>query len=149
MAWARPAKGRNISHQQKKLNEKELREFRARFTRADSATRRLRHAVLSAAGGKSGDQYLLERRKRWGISAAAAGGGAAQGAVAAAFKRVPQGLGAIGGVEHDGVCAVAQPLLRDKQIGRHIVPIIPDEARTFGMDALFREIGIYAPRAAL
>jgi pyruvate dehydrogenase E1 component len=40
-------------------------------------------------------------------------------------------------------------LLRDKQIGRHIVPIIPDEARTFGMDALFREIGIYAPKGQL
>ena len=36
-------------------------------------------------------------------------------------------------------------LLRDKQIGRRIVPIIPDEARTFGMDALFREVKIYAP----
>ncbi|MCX7916165.1 MAG: pyruvate dehydrogenase (acetyl-transferring), homodimeric type, partial [Verrucomicrobiae bacterium] len=40
-------------------------------------------------------------------------------------------------------------LLRDKQIGRHIVPIIPDEARTFGMDALFREIGIYSPKGQL
>jgi pyruvate dehydrogenase E1 component len=40
-------------------------------------------------------------------------------------------------------------LLRDKRIGRHIVPIIPDEARTFGMDALFREIGIYAHQGQL
>jgi pyruvate dehydrogenase E1 component len=40
-------------------------------------------------------------------------------------------------------------LLRDKQIGRRIVPIIPDEARTFGMDALFREIGIYSPKGQL
>ena len=37
-------------------------------------------------------------------------------------------------------------LLRNKQIGKRIVPIIPDEARTFGMDPLFREIGIYSPK---
>src|SRR5690606_29641016 len=36
-------------------------------------------------------------------------------------------------------------LLRHKELGKHVVPIIPDEARTFGMDALFREIGIYSP----
>src|SRR5437016_5938321 len=40
-------------------------------------------------------------------------------------------------------------LLRNGKIGKHIVPIIPDEARTFGMDALFREIGIYAPKGQL
>jgi pyruvate dehydrogenase E1 component len=40
-------------------------------------------------------------------------------------------------------------LLRNKSIGRQIVPIIPDEARTFGLDALFREIGIYSPKGQL
>lgn len=35
-------------------------------------------------------------------------------------------------------------LLADKNIGKHIVPIVPDESRTFGMDALFRQVGIYA-----
>ena len=35
-------------------------------------------------------------------------------------------------------------LLRDKSIGRRVVPIIPDEARTFGMDALFKDFKIYA-----
>ncbi len=36
-------------------------------------------------------------------------------------------------------------LVKDKEIGKHIVPIIPDEARTFGMEGLFRQLGIYAP----
>jgi pyruvate dehydrogenase E1 component len=36
-------------------------------------------------------------------------------------------------------------LLRDKQLGRHIVPIVPDESRTFGMEGLFRQVGIYSP----
>ena len=40
-------------------------------------------------------------------------------------------------------------LLRNKEIGKHIVPIIPDEARTFGMDALFRQIGIYSSKGQL
>jgi len=40
-------------------------------------------------------------------------------------------------------------LLRNKDIGKNIVPIIPDEARTFGMDGLFREIGIYSPKGQL
>src|SRR6185369_5261351 len=40
-------------------------------------------------------------------------------------------------------------LLRHDDIGKQIVPIIPDEARTFGMDALFREIGIYSPKGQL
>ena len=40
-------------------------------------------------------------------------------------------------------------LLRHEEIGKRIVPIIPDEARTFGMDALFRQIGIYSPKGQL
>src|SRR5205085_12471832 len=36
-------------------------------------------------------------------------------------------------------------LLRDKQLSRHVVPIIPDESRTFGMEGLFRQVGIYSP----
>src|SRR5262249_61446676 len=40
-------------------------------------------------------------------------------------------------------------LLRHDDLGKRIVPIIPDEARTFGMDALFRQIGIYAPQGQL
>src|SRR5207237_3623933 len=40
-------------------------------------------------------------------------------------------------------------LLRNKEIGHRVVPIIPDEARAFGMDALFREIGIYSPKGQL
>src|SRR5690606_11955845 len=43
-----------------------------------------------------------------------------------------------------GFVRLLADLLRDKTIGRHIVPIVPDESRTFGMDALFRQVGIYA-----
>jgi len=40
---------------------------------------------------------------------------------------------------------VLAALLRDKQIARHVVPIVPDESRTFGMEGLFRQVGIYSP----
>ena len=40
-------------------------------------------------------------------------------------------------------------LTRDKQIGKHIVPIVPDEARTFGMEGMFRQVGIYASQGQL
>ena len=43
---------------------------------------------------------------------------------------------------------VLAALLRDKQLGRHIVPIVPDESRTFGMEGLFRQVGIYSPSAS-
>ena len=42
-------------------------------------------------------------------------------------------------------CACSPTLLRDKSIGKHIVPIVPDEARTFGMEGMFRQLGIYSP----
>ena len=41
-------------------------------------------------------------------------------------------------------CACSRPLLRDKQIGRHVVPIVPDESRTFGMEGMFRQLGIFS-----
>ena len=44
---------------------------------------------------------------------------------------------------------VLAALLRDKSIGRHVVPIIPDESRTFGMEGLFRQVGIYSPDGQL
>src|SRR6185437_4820586 len=40
---------------------------------------------------------------------------------------------------------VLAALLRDKAISKHIVPVVPDESRTFGMEGLFRQIGIYSP----
>ena len=50
-----------------------------------------------------------------------------------------------GDVDDDGRGAAARRLLRDKTIGPRVVPIVADEARTFGMDSLFRQVGIYSP----
>ena len=61
-----------------------------------------------------------------------------------ALRGVLQGHGRPQGVDDDGVRAVLSKLLRDKEIGELVVPIVPDEARTFGMESLFRAVGIYS-----
>jgi pyruvate dehydrogenase E1 component len=65
------------------------------------------------------------------------------------FEEFFQGSGKLAVSTTMAYVRVLTKLLRDKAIGRHIVPIIPDEARTFGMDALFRQIGIYSSKGQL
>ena len=144
--------GRNITHQQKKLNEKELREFRARFEHPDQRRGDCRHAVLSAARPTvRKPSYLRERRKALGgfLPAASCDGGAAGGSHARTVWGVSAGSERFEVSTTMAFVRLLGSLLRNKQIGRHIVPIIPDEARTFGMDALFREVGIYSSKGQL
>ena len=138
--------GRNISHQQKKLNEEELVEFRRRFEIpiSDEAAR---HAEFYRPPNDSPEmRYLFAHRKalsgfvperrsptvklkppKWeDLAEFFAGSEGREVSTTMAFVRL---------LSH---------LMRDKNLGRHIVPIVPDEARTFGMEALFRQFGIYS-----
>jgi len=143
--------GRNISHQQKKLNEKELREFRARFNVPISDEDVVNTPFYRPPPDSLEAKYLLERRRTLG-------GSLPKRVVKAEPLKVPP-LAAFaeflkGSARSEVSTTMAfvrllGQLLRDKAIGRHIVPIIPDEARTFGLDALFREIGIYAHKGQL
>jgi pyruvate dehydrogenase E1 component len=142
--------GKNISHQQKKMNEKELREFRERFEipitdDVIAETPFYRPPVESAE-----IKYLLERRK-------ALGGFLPARIIKPAKLDVP-GLDSFAeffkgsNMEASTTMAFVRLmtiLLRHKGISKNIVPIIPDEARTFGLDALFREIGIYSSKGQL
>ncbi|MDA1276190.1 MAG: pyruvate dehydrogenase (acetyl-transferring), homodimeric type [Verrucomicrobia bacterium] len=143
--------GRNVTHQQKKLNEKELREFRARFripiNDEDVVDAPFYRPPLESAETR----YLFERRQQLG-------GFLPERKVTASALQVPgpqkyaefrKGSGNFSVSTTMAFVRLLTTLLRDKKIGRHIVPIIPDEARTFGMDALFREIGIYAHKGQL
>jgi pyruvate dehydrogenase E1 component len=143
--------GRNISHQQKKLNEKELREFRARFHIPISDEEIVDTPFYRPAADSPQMVYLQERRR-------ALGGALPKREVQAAPLKVPgpslfkdflKGSGSMQVSSTMALVRMLSSLLRDKKIGPHIVPIIPDEARTFGMDALFREIGIYSPKGQL
>ena len=143
--------GRNITHQQKKLNEKELREFRSRFEVPISDEAIPETPFYRPPPDSPEMKYLLERRK-------ALGGFLPKRTVRFQPLPVPplsffaEFLKGSGRSEVSTTMAFVRllaMLVRDKSVGRHIVPIIPDEARTFGMDALFREVGIYSPRGQL
>jgi pyruvate dehydrogenase E1 component len=143
--------GRNISHQQKKMNEKELREFRARFNIPIRDEEIANTPFYRPPADSAEVTYLQDRRRVLGGSLPRREVKAAplQTPPLSAFKDFLKGSGTLEVSSTMAFVRLLGALLRDKQIGRHIVPIIPDEARTFGMDALFREIGIYAPHGQL
>jgi len=143
--------GRNVTHQQKKLNEKELREFRERFGIPVSDEEIAETPFFRPPPQSQERKYLLERRKQLG-------GFLPERKISARPLEIPRpdffselfkGSGRFEVSTTMGFVRLLSMLLRDKGIGRQIVPIIPDEARTFGLDALFREIGIYSPRGQL
>ncbi len=142
--------GKNISHQQKKMNEKELREFRKRFNIPISDDVIADTPFFRPAADSPETEYLLARRKELG-------GFIPARIIDPVTLDVPKleafsDFFTAGKTEISSTAAfvnVLRVLLRNKAIGRHVVPIIPDEARTFGMDALFKDIGIYSPKGQL
>ncbi len=143
--------GKNISHQQKKMNEKELREFRERFGIPISDEDIVDAPFYRLPEGSPESNYLFERRK-------ALGGFLPERRVDAPALTVP-GLDYFESFLKDsegrklsttmGFVRILSKLLTHENIGKNIVPIIPDEARTFGMESLFRQIGIYSPKGQL
>ncbi|HMP83353.1 MAG TPA: pyruvate dehydrogenase (acetyl-transferring), homodimeric type, partial [Verrucomicrobiota bacterium] len=143
--------GRNISHQQKKMNEKELREFRARFNIPISDDVIAETPFYRPPADSPEIKYLLERRKALGGFVPARHKTAKPLDVPPLefFKEFFKGSGASQVSTTMAFVRLLTVLLRHKGIGKNIVPIIPDEARTFGMDSLFREIGIYSCKGQL
>lgn len=138
--------GRNVTHQQKKLNEKELREFRARFNIPISDEVIAETPFYRPSPDSKETQYLLERRRQLGgfLPDRHVGIASLDVPTLESFKALLGGSGEALVSTTMAFVRLLSLLLRNPAIGRNIVPIIPDEARTFGMDALFREIGIYA-----
>jgi pyruvate dehydrogenase E1 component len=138
--------GRNITHQQKKLNEEEMKEFRDRFN-IPVSDRELQDAPFyRPPDGSEEHQYILDRR-------AALGGFVPRRVVRAQpleqppsklFDEFTKGSGGRPVSTTMAFVRILARLLEDKQVGKLVVPIVPDEARTFGMDALFQKHGIYA-----
>ena len=144
--------GRNISHQQKKMNEKELREFRSRFNIPISDEDINELPFYKPPANSPEMKYLLERRK-------ALGGSLPKRNAVQPKLEIPKleefGQAAIkGGGSREASTTMAfvdllKRLLDDKKIGKYIVPIIPDEARTFGMESMFSRYGIYSSKGQL
>ena len=143
--------GRNISHQQKKMNEKELREFRERFNIPVSDDVIAGTPFYRPPADSPEIKYLLERRKAMGgfVPARSVVTSELEVPKLDYFKEFFKGSGTGEVSTTMAFVRLLTVLLRHKGLGKHIVPIIPDEARTFGMDSLFREIGIYASKGQL
>jgi len=147
----RSGEGLNITHQQKKLDDAALKEFRDRFNIPVSDADIASVPYYRPAEDSEEIRYLRERRK-------ALGGFLPQRRTAAPALQVP-GLEAFASLlESSGdrefsttmaLVRILGVLLKDKAIGAHVVPIVPDEARTFGMEGMFRQVGIYSSMGQL
>ena len=144
--------GRNISHGQKKMNEKELRSFRARFDIPISDEEIANYPFYRPSPDSHVIKYLLDRRKKLGgfLPKRTVKAPPLEIPALATFAYALKGSGpGRAGSTTKGFAQTLTALLRDKKICKHIVPIIPDEARTFGMDTMFAEFGIYSSKGQL
>ena len=139
--------GRNITHQAKKLSVEELKVFRDRLDLPIPDERLAEDPPYYHPGLDSPEmRYMLERRRQLG--------GVVPRRIVrptpllppndAAYAEFPKGSGKAAPSTTTAFTRLLRNLLRDPNVGKRIVPIIPDEARTFGMDPLFKEVGIYS-----
>ncbi len=138
--------GKNVTHQQKKLTEDELKLFRDRFEVPIKDEEIAQYPFYRPEEDEEEYKYLQEHRE-------ALGGGIPARRVKveplaapdeALFDEFTKGTGDRAASTTMVFVRILGKLLRDKAWGKLIVPIVPDEARTFGMEALFRQIGIYS-----
>jgi pyruvate dehydrogenase E1 component len=139
--------GVNVTHQKKKLGLEELRQFRD-LLELPVSDQELDTAPFYHPGAESPEvTYMLERRRQLGGSMPAR-----RNQVSVQLELPKSGLYAefLEGMKKGEASTtmvfarLLSKLLRDDGIGNRVVPIIPDEARTFGMDALFSQVGIYS-----
>ena len=138
--------GLNVAHQQKKLDIDSLKDFRSRFN-IPVSDEEIEGLSFRKPGADSEElRYLQDHRSRLG------GYLPARNSVAPVLTVPPIEifealLAGSGDREMSTTMALVRmltALVKDKHIGRHIVPIVPDEARTFGMEGMFRQVGIYS-----
>jgi pyruvate dehydrogenase E1 component len=139
--------GRNITHQQKKLNEDELLEFRSRFG-IPIADGEVQEAPFYRPLDENNKEikYLHQQRQKLGgyVPSRTVNVEPLQTPPEEIFEEFYKGSGERQVATTMVMVRMLSKLLADKQIGKFIVPIVPDEARTFGMESLFRQSGIYS-----
>ena len=138
--------GKNITHQQKKLNEADLRSFRTRFGIPISDDDIAEAPFYRPADDSPELQYLRERRKALGgfVPSRSVRVEPMNTPLEPLFEEFFKGTEGRKASTTMVFVRMLSKLLRDKEIGDLIVPIVPDEARTFGMESLFRAVGIYS-----
>ena len=143
--------GRNITHNQKKLNEEELLYFRDRFNVPLSDDEATQAPFYRFSDDSNEYKYFSEKRKKLGGPLPFRVDKPTHLSVPdiSIFQEMLDGTGDREISTTMSYVRLLTLLAKDKTIGKHIVPIIPDEARTFGMDPLFRQLGIYASAGQL
>ena len=145
------AEGQNTAHQQKKLDLNALKEFRDRFN-IPITDKKLKDVPYFMPKKNSQElEYLHERRKSLGgyIPKRITKAKSIKTPANDVFHPQLDGTGEREASTTMAFIRMLTSLTRDKQIGKHIVPIVPDEARTFGMEGMFRQIGIYSSKGQL
>jgi pyruvate dehydrogenase E1 component len=143
--------GQNTAHQQKKLDLEALKEMRDRFNIPVSDKDIEEVPYYKPAADSIELEYLMERRRALGGSLPQRRRKAPKLPIPTidAFKTQLDGTGEREASTTMAFVRILSSLIKDKQIGKHIVPIVPDEARTFGMEGMFRQVGIYAVKGQL
>ncbi len=138
--------GRNITHQQKKLNEDELKEFRTRFSIPISDEEVVRAPFYKPPDDSPEIKYLQERRRELGgyLPKREVNCEPLEPPSESIFEEFYKGSRGRPAATTMAIVRMLSKMLKDENIGKFIVPIVPDEARTFGMESLFRQVGIYS-----
>jgi pyruvate dehydrogenase E1 component len=139
--------GQMITHQAKKMTEEALLAFRDRFELPLTDDQVRAAEYYKPPEGSPEMEYLRSRREALGGSLPARRRKADPLPVPplSEFSSQLEGTGEREISTTMAFVRVLAALLRDKKIARHIVPIVPDESRTFGMEGMFRQVGIYSP----
>ena len=138
--------GKNITHQQKKMNEADLIHFRERFGIPIGEDRVAEAPFFRPDESSPELRYMRERRALLGgpVPTRVVRAPSIRPNLTEVFEEFAKGTGDRKASTTMVFVKMLAKLLRDKEIGRLVVPIVPDEARTFGMESLFRAVGIYS-----
>jgi pyruvate dehydrogenase E1 component len=140
------AEGLNSAHQQKKLGDEALKEVRDRFNIQISDEEIKGLTFRKPASDSEEMKYLQEHRTALGGYLPARSDAAPPLAIPPleTFSSLLEGTADREISTTMALVRMLTTLIKDKNVGKHIVPIVPDEARTFGMEGMFRQVGIYS-----
>jgi pyruvate dehydrogenase E1 component len=138
--------GQNRTHSQKKLSEEEMIDFKNRFNIPLSDEEAAAATYYRPEEGSPERNYMLEQRKKLGGSLPVRNTNAAPLKIPplSTFKAILEGSGTKDMSTTMAFVRILTMVTRDKKIGQNVVPIVPDEARTFGMEGMFRQLGIFS-----
>jgi pyruvate dehydrogenase E1 component len=143
--------GRNTTHNQKKLNENELLDFRTRFNIPITEAEATETPFYRPDENSKEMAYVKSRRRELGghLPARTDVAEPLKTPADAFYDKFTKGSGGREVSTTMGFVALLTGLVASKDFGKHVVPIVPDESRTFGMEGMFRQFGIYSTKGQI